>query len=117
MPNDDYFSSKDSVYCYPDSTVLRNKLNIRSQSKLDAAESKLVVLRINELTKHPLDGGFDLNHLCSIHRYLFQDIYEWAGEIRTVDIARDIPFCYCTNIAPTPNHCSQSCIPSICSVM
>jgi cell filamentation protein len=32
--------------------------------------------------------AFDIEHLRGIHRYLFQDVYEWAGEFRTVDIAK-----------------------------
>lgn len=34
-------------------------------------------------------GNFDLPHLQAIHRQLFQDIYDWAGEIRTVEISKD----------------------------
>lgn len=33
-------------------------------------------------------GNFDLEHLCAIHQYVFQDVYDWAGQIRTVDISR-----------------------------
>ncbi|WP_197735645.1 Fic/DOC family protein [Allostella humosa] len=33
-------------------------------------------------------GSFDLKHLRAIHRHLFQDIFDWAGEIRTVEIAK-----------------------------
>jgi cell filamentation protein len=38
-------------------------------------------------------GDFSLKHLQSIHKYLFQDIYSWAGKIRTVDIAKGNIFC------------------------
>lgn len=33
-------------------------------------------------------GKFDFAHLRAIHRHLFQDIYDWAGEIRTVEISK-----------------------------
>lgn len=38
----------------------------------------------------PIPGGdFDMIHLHAIHHYLFQDVYDWAGELRTVEIAKD----------------------------
>ena len=77
----------DRDYCYPpDYTVLRNRLAIRDAPALEAAERELVAQRLVE----PLPGGdFDLDHLKAIHRHLFQDVYAWAGELRTVEIARD----------------------------
>jgi cell filamentation protein len=33
-------------------------------------------------------GRFDLDHLRAIHRHLFQDVYDWAGELRTVEISK-----------------------------
>mgnify|MGYP006291905155 CR=1 FL=1 len=41
-----------------------------------------------ELAQDPVEGPFDLAHLCKIRQYLFQDVYEWAGEVRSVDIIR-----------------------------
>lgn len=41
-----------------------------------------------ELLSHPIQGKFDLKHLCVMHRHLFQDVYDWAGELRAVDISR-----------------------------
>ena len=76
----------DRDYCYPpDYTVLRNSLDIRDAAALEAAERELVALRLLE----PVPAGdFDLDHLKAIHRHLFQDVYVWAGEIRTVEIAK-----------------------------
>ena len=81
------------TYCYPDTDVLKNKLDIREQEKLQRFERKLTMLRLMELLENPIEGDFDLKHLQAIHRYIFQDIYEWAGEIRTVDIAKGNMFC------------------------
>jgi cell filamentation protein len=39
--------------------------------------------RMFELAKDPLDGSFDLDHMKRIHEHLFQDVYEWAGKLRT----------------------------------
>ncbi|MCM1183609.1 MAG: Fic family protein [Roseburia sp.] len=83
----------DKVYCYPDSDVLRNKLDIWDVEQLYQAERKLTMLRILELIEKPISGAFDLKHLQAIHRYIFQDVYPWAGEIRTVDIAKGNMFC------------------------
>ena len=77
----------DRDYCYPpDFTVLRNRLGIRRASTLEAAERRLVAQRLREPVP---TGAFDLAHLKAIHRHLFQDVYAWAGEVRTVEIAKD----------------------------
>ncbi len=76
------------VYAYPGSTVLRNKAGIQEQAALDAFEADVTALRMLELLDAPVQGRFDLAHLCALHRHVFQDVYEWAGELRTVDISR-----------------------------
>lgn len=73
-------------YLFPDIRVLRNKLNIRDTDQLDRAERLLVTQRISEGAP---PGNFDLAHLQRIHRHLFQDVYDWAGEVRTVELFRD----------------------------
>jgi cell filamentation protein len=83
----------DRIYCYPNSDVLINKLNIRDNDLLSEAERKLTMLRISDLIDNPIKGEFDLEHLKQIHKYIFQDIYCWAGEIRTVDISKESMFC------------------------
>lgn len=83
----------DPIYCYPESNVLKNKLGIKDKDRLNQVERKLTMLRIMDLLKKPIKGKFDLTHLQAIHKYLFQDVYEWAGKIRTVDIAKGNMFC------------------------
>ena len=76
----------DRDYCYPpDFTVLRNRLHIRDAATLAAAERQFVAQRLLEPVPK---GDFDLDHLRAIHRHLFQDLYAWAGEVRTVEIAK-----------------------------
>ena len=76
----------DRDYCYPpDFTVLRNRLDIRDARTLDVAERQFVAQRLLEAVPA---GDFDLAHLKAIHHHLFQDIYEWAGAVRTVEIAK-----------------------------
>lgn len=72
-------------YLYPDVPVLRNKLNIKDGRTLDVAERAIVTQRVRQGAP---TGDLDLVHLRAIHRHLFQDIYDWAGEIRTVEISK-----------------------------
>jgi len=83
----------DLMYCYPASDVLKNKLGIVSQEKLNEVERQLTAIRINDLIRKPHRGRFDLNHLRGIHFYIFQDLYTWAGELRKIDIAKGNMFC------------------------
>jgi cell filamentation protein len=78
--------SQDDPYVYPGSQVLRNRLNIRGEAHLERMERDIVTVRSRQGV--PL-GNFDLAHLRAIHRHLFQDIYDWAGEIRTVEISKE----------------------------
>lgn len=73
-------------YLYPDRAVLRNKLGIFDTARLERVERQLVTQRIAEGVP---PGDFDLAHLQAIHRHLFQDVYDWAGQVRTVEIAKD----------------------------
>jgi cell filamentation protein len=68
--------------------VLRNLLGIGNQAALDKAESSLSFLRSNELSEFPVQGNFDLAHLQAIHQRLFGDVYDWAGQIRQVEIQK-----------------------------
>ncbi len=86
------------VYCYPDSSVLKNKLGIHDKEQLLMAEIRLVAIRLYQLQEHPIQGNFDLNHLCRIHGHIFQDLYPWAGKIRTVNIAKTNMFCLVQHI-------------------
>lgn len=83
----------DNKYCYPDSTVLINKLNITNANTLFEAEKELTAIRLHELQEKPIKGRFDFTHLKAIHKHIFQDIYEWAGKERTVEIGKGNLFC------------------------
>jgi len=78
----------DDTYCYPGTDVLRNKADIFNAEELDAYEGELSTLRSIQILENPVEGKFDLSHLQLIHYALFQDIYDWAGKLRTVDISR-----------------------------
>jgi len=76
-------------YVDPASGVLRNRFGITDQAVLESTEADLVASRSRELASNPIQGGFDLKHLQAIHRYLFGDVYDWAGQLRTVDISKN----------------------------
>jgi cell filamentation protein len=94
----------DDVYCIPGTAVLKNKAGITDQDQLDEYEGDFTAIRLLELTQSPVEGSFDLAHLCKIHQYLFQDVYEWAGEVRSVDIIRgESRFCNVRHIQSYSN--------------
>ena len=81
-------SDEGNLYEYP-SGVLRNKFSIMDAEELKRVEATLTAIRIAQLDEHPLPGQFDLDHLKAIHRHIFQDVYEWVGELRRVDISKE----------------------------
>ena len=81
--------NKSSKYCYTGTNTLINKLDIKDRAKLEELENALIVFKIYELRKKEITGNFDLEHLLSIHKYLLFDLYDFAGELRTENIAKD----------------------------
>jgi cell filamentation protein len=79
-------SGADDPYVYPGTSILRNRLGITDPEFLDKQERSLVVLRGRRGVPR---GSLDLTHLRAIHRHLFRDVYDWAGELRTVEISKD----------------------------
>ena len=77
-------------YLDPDTGLLRNLVGARTQDTLDRAEGAMVVTRAIQLADHPIKATGDLAEFRAIHRQLFQDVYPWAGEVRTVDIRKNI---------------------------
>ena len=75
-------------YLDPVTGVLKNRLDIADESTLEQTEAALVATRSYELAQSPPKGRFDLAHIQAIHKYLFSDLYEWAGQLRTVDISK-----------------------------
>jgi cell filamentation protein, protein adenylyltransferase len=79
------YKAADDPYCYPGTSVLKNRLDLRSQAELDAFEAFITAQRADE----PLPAGrLSYAHYRAIHRHLFQDVYAWAGRIRSVRIAK-----------------------------
>lgn len=90
-----------SDYCYPDSEVLINKLNIQNATDLSRFEADITLQRQYELeNESPVKGRFTSTHLKKIHRHIFQDVYEFAVKYRTEDMWKgDTFFCKSEYIA------------------
>lgn len=74
--------------------VLRNRLGITDPKTLAASEAAAVALRLAEIEVRPIPGQFDLSHLQHLHFWLFQDVYPFAGQLRTVLLGKGgQPFC------------------------
>ncbi len=87
MPNNYTYVDTDYIYTDPQTGVLRNIGNITDNKALQFAEAGATTRRSQELWMDPIQvTGSET--LFSIHHYLFQDIYEWAGQKRTVEISK-----------------------------
>jgi cell filamentation protein len=99
------YNSADELYCYPNSTVLRNVPGLRTAKALKRFELAMVAQRAEE----PLPPGrLGVSHYRAIHRHLFQDVYYWSGKFRRVRLSKNqSAFCYPENIAPEINKLFQ----------
>ena len=79
-------------YFYPGTNVLKNKLGITDADELQQVEADITFSKLTELYINPIEGNFDATHYRDIHRYLFEDIYPFAGEFRNVDMRKDFYF-------------------------
>ena len=74
--------------CYEGTTCLINKLDIRDEKQLDIMESHITLAKISILQQNPINGNFDFEHYKAIHKFIFEDLYDWAGIPRTVDLSK-----------------------------
>lgn len=103
--SDKYGDGRDP-YLYPGLNVMRNRLGIRQAERLAQAAYELTALRAATLPLGPSARG--LPHLCAIHRHLYQDVFDWAGEIREIDIYQgDTRFCHFAYIEKEGNALMQ----------
>lgn len=94
-------------YLWHNDSVLKNRLDIHDEAQLRKAELAFSSARLATLELGPRSIG--LPRLCHIHRTLFQDLYSWAGELRTIDIWRDeTPYCHCEYIEKEGNTLMQA---------
>ena len=91
------YGAHNDPYVYPDTHILKNLENIQNAEKL--ANFELEVVTVRSKSDIPI-GNFDATHYCQIHHHLFQDIYAWAGDYRTICIAKGGNwFCYPEHIS------------------
>ena len=88
-----YEYERDDFYCYPDSAVLKNKLDIKDWETLEKAEREITGLKAVQFSDSPFPDELNFNYIKKLHKFLFQDIYNWAGETRKVDISKGNIFC------------------------
>ena len=94
----DVYTTTQSIYCYPGSNVLKNKLNIRDNKLLKTAEEEITLIKQMELLKNPIKGNFSKAHLMNIHKFIFEDIYSFAGKIRREQISKADTMFYPPNL-------------------
>ncbi|WJN58670.1 Fic family protein [Pseudomonas sp. SO81] len=95
----DKYGTGPDPYCYPGTTVLRNLLNLTDEDALSNAERDLSAAALDEIEFEL--PPYDLSYMSRIHLKLFGEVYQWAGELRTVDISKqDTRFCTVGRIEP-----------------
>lgn len=73
-------------YLYPNTNVLINKFDIQDTKRLSEVENDLVYIKLFEVDDFMQDLSFDTAGLKALHHYLFEDVYDWAGDFRTINI-------------------------------
>ena len=74
--------------CYPGTSVLINKLDIKDQKQLDENETLITSVKILQIEMNPITVEPDFAYLKQLHRILFHELYSWAGEVRTINISK-----------------------------
>ena len=86
----------------PRTGIFRNRLGLTDHAELAAAEKTMAALRVKQLERRRIAGRYDLDHLRAFHWTIFQDVYPWAGQLRTVLIVKaGGSFCLPHLITPT----------------
>lgn len=75
-------------YTYKGTSVLVNKRDFRSPEAAKQLETDAVIRRSVSLPESLKAGPLDATHFSSVHRHLFQDVYSWAGEFRSVNLSK-----------------------------
>lgn len=96
-------------YLIPGIGVLRNRVGLTDAASLAAAEYALSMGRLLELSQMDVSAQGTVSQLQWIHHYLFQDVYDWAGQLRTVNIEKEAAFSFRSRCSirafPTVNRC------------
>lgn len=87
---EEIYKERSSRYCYENSNILINKLDIKNEKMLQKYEAKITAAKLLSLRQKGITGNFDVSHFVSIHAYLFEDIYPFAGKFRIEDISKGV---------------------------
>jgi cell filamentation protein len=103
-----YDVEEDKIYCYPGTTVLKNKLGIKDAEELAAFEAEMSNLQ----AQIPIQvTALDYEFYRALHRHLFSEVYDWAGEPRKIRIGKGGNwFCFPENIDAEMNKLFQSLV-------
>jgi cell filamentation protein len=106
LMSDKYAIGQDP-YCYRNSRVLKNKFNLHNDEILKEAEREITTLALQQIKFAP--PPYDLNYLRTIHRLLFANLYDWAGELRSIKMSKfDTVFCIPERIEPEAHKIFQT---------
>lgn len=98
-------------YIDPASGILYNKLELTQAGELHKAEHIRASARLLTLPQAGIPHTRDLAELQAIHHHLFQDVYTWAGQLRTVEIRKPVgkaePFCFASRIPQAAHYCAN----------
>lgn len=83
------YDAINSIYTYKDSYTLKNKLNIKDELKLKKYETEMVAFKLSTLRDKNIRRTYDEKHLKAIHKHLFCDVYDFAGEYRRENITKE----------------------------
>lgn len=81
-------NNKRDPYLYEDIDVLKNLLNIKDEQQLEEAESNITYVKLLDIDKLTENSDFSADYIKTLHKYIFGDIYEWAGSFRTIPMVK-----------------------------
>ena len=85
---ENFYETKNSLYCYPGTNILINKLDIHDSNKLFKLEKQIVLAKSYILRQNTKIKNFDKKHFVEIHYFLFCDLYPFAGKFRNENISK-----------------------------
>lgn len=85
---EDFYNTRNSIYCYPGTNTLINKLDIHDSNKLFKLEKQIVLAKSYILRQNSNINTFDKKHFLHIHKFLFEELYPFAGKFRTENISK-----------------------------
>ena len=83
------YDAINSKYTYKGTEVLKNKLNIKDEELLKEYETKIVAFKIATINSVKLPEGYTPERLKFIHKYLFDEVFYFAGEYREENITKE----------------------------